>query len=117
MATKQKHYTLYIDESETKNSSCGKPHFCMAGAIINDKDYNIVENSVISIKQDIWNDISNPEDIILHQKSILDASKGKLDIRKYPEYERFKSKAVRRKFYAKFSNIFDCGKSRLSVEV
>lgn len=42
MATKQKHYTLYLDESQTNNSG-SNPHFCMAGAIINDKKYEKVE--------------------------------------------------------------------------
>lgn len=32
MATRQKQYTLYIDESQTSNNG-GCPHFCMAGVI------------------------------------------------------------------------------------
>lgn len=110
MATKQKQYTLYIDESETSNSNNGQPHFCMAGAIINDKEYHIVESAVNTLKRNVWSDLNNPENIILHQKNILDASKGKLDVSKFPEYDRFRSKGVRRDFYSEFSKVFDCGK-------
>lgn len=110
MATRQKRYTLYIDESETSNNCNGQPHFCMAGAIINDKEYGIVENEVNKLKRSIWNDCSNPETIILHQKNIIAASKGKLDVSKFPEYERFKSKQFRKRFYSEFANIFDCNK-------
>lgn len=110
MATKQRQYTLYIDESETSNDANGQRHFCMAGAIINDKDYDTVEGKVNDLKRSIWNDCRGPEQIILHQKNIIAASKGKLDITKYPEYERFKSKAFRRRFFSEFAGIFDCGK-------
>lgn len=113
MATRQKQYTLYIDESETSNSHNGQPHFCMAGVIINDKEYGIVENEVNKLKRRIWNDYDNPEMIILHQKNIIDASKGKLNISKFPEYERFRSNSFRRRFYSEFANIFDCGKIRI----
>ncbi len=109
MATKQKQYTLYIDESETNNKGA-YPHFCMAGAIIYDKEYRIVEDKVKDLKRSIWNDVENAEKIILHQKNIIDASKGRLDSSRYPEYERFKSKGVRRKFYTEFAKIFDCRK-------
>lgn len=110
MATKQKQYTLYIDESQTHNNSGKQPYFCMAGAIVNDKEYGIVENEINKLKKTIWNDCGNPEQIILHQKNIIDAGKGKLDISKYPEYERFKSKGFRKKFYSEFAKVFDCGK-------
>lgn len=113
MATKQKQYTLYIDESETSNSNNGQPHFCMAGAIINDREYEIVENEVNNLKRSIWNDCTNPETIILHQKNIIDASKGRLNVSRFPEYERFKSKEFRRQFYSEFSKIFDCGKIQI----
>ena len=83
MATRQKQYTLYIDESQTSNNG-GSPHFCMAGVIINDRDYSLVENQVNDLKRKIWSDNANPESIILHQKTILDASRGRLDIQKYP---------------------------------
>ena len=110
MATKQKQYTLYIDESQTHDNFEKQPHFCMAGAIINDREYGIVENEINKLKRTIWSDYSHPEEIILHQKNIIDASKGKLDITKFPEYERFKSKGFRKKFYSEFAKVFDCGK-------
>jgi len=113
MAARQKQYTLYIDESETSNRSNGQPHFCMAGAVIQDREYGIVENEVNNLKRSIWNDYDMPEQIILHQKNILAVSKGKLDTSKYPEYERFRSKSFRRQFYSKLAEIFDCGKIRI----
>ena len=110
MATKQKQYTLYIDESQTHNSFEKQQHFCMAGTIINDKEYNTIENEINNLKRTIWSDCSKPDEIILHQKNIIDASKGKLDISRFPEYERFKSKGFRKRFYSEFAKIFDCGK-------
>lgn len=110
MATKQKQYTLYIDESQTHNQFHQLPHFCMAGAIINDKEYIIVENAINTLKRTIWSDCQFPEKIILHQKNIIDASKNKLDISKFPEYTRFKSKGFRKKFYSNFAKVFDCNK-------
>ncbi len=110
MATRQKQYTLYLDESETSNSNNGQPHFCIAGAIICDRDYSLVENKVNNLKRSIWSDLENPESIILHQKNIIEAIKGRLDVNKYPEYERFKSKSFRKNFYLEFSKIFDCNK-------
>lgn len=110
MATKQKQYTLYIDESQTHDKFEQRPHFCMAGAIINDKEYSAMADAVNHLKRTIWNDYSYPEKIILHQKSIIDASKGKLNISKFPEYERFKSKGFRKNFYSEFARIFDCRK-------
>lgn len=109
MATRQKQYTLYIDESQTSNNG-GCPHFCMAGVIINDRDYSLVENQVNDLKRKIWSDNANPESIILHQKNIFDASRGRLDIQKYPEYGRFRSKTFRKSFYVDFSKVFDCQK-------
>lgn len=112
MATKQKQYTLYLDESKTHNGK-SNPHFCMAGAIINDKEYAVVESAVKNLKKFIWDDLPNPESIILHQKNIINASKGNLDVIKFPEYERFRSKGFRKKFYKQFAQIFDCGKIQI----
>lgn len=113
MATKQKQYTLYIDESQTHNQYQQQPHFCMAGAIINDKEYAIVENELNQLKRNVWSHCPNPEKIILHQKNIIDASKNKLDISKFPEYMSFRSKGFRKQFYANLAKIFDCNKIRI----
>ena len=71
MATKQKQYTLYIDESQTHNNFEKQQHFCMAGTIINDKEYNTIENEINNLKRTIWSDCSKPDEIILHQKILL----------------------------------------------
>lgn len=106
----KKWYTLYIDESQTHDEIGKHPYFCMAGAIVNDREYNIVENEINKLKSVIWHDYTNPEKIILHQKNIIDASKGKLDNNKFPEYVRFRSKGFRKNFYSELSKVFDCGK-------
>lgn len=110
MAQKQKHYTLYADESETGNELSGKKHFCMAGAVIQNHDYGFVQDEVNKLKSDIWEDLEFPEQIILHQKNVTAAAKGRLDIVKFPEYERFRSKSFRKRFYSELAGIFDCGK-------
>lgn len=112
MATKRKQYTLYVDESQTENNG-HHHHFCMAGAIISDIEYNIVENKVNALKRNIWNNIQEPENIILHQKNIIDASKGRLNAQRFPEYKRFQSKSFRKKFYKEFSKVFDCQKIKI----
>jgi hypothetical protein len=99
-------YTLYLDESTTKDNMGKNPYFCMAGIIINNNDFFKMEESLNNFKKDIWADLPNQENIILHQKCIIDASRGRLDKTKFPEYDRFRSKKTRSDFYNKFKNIF-----------
>ena len=111
MSTAKKQYTLYLDESQTNkyNPTIKKGelyHFCMAGVIIATDDYPDVENCVNQLKRNIWNDISKPEDIILHQMLITDAERGRLDVVKYPEYARFNKRSERKKFYDELKTIF-----------
>lgn len=103
----KKRYTLYLDESRTSQANNGTPFFCMAGAIINNRDYNFVEERLNSIKRKIWSDLNNPEQYILHQMNISDASRGKLNFKRFPEYERFKARKFRKEFYKKLEKIYD----------
>lgn len=105
-----KRYTLYLDESQTSEANNGNPHFCMAGAIIKDDDYQFIEDKLNNFKNVIWSDIVNSENIVLHQMNIINATKGRLDITRYPEYKRFKNKNIRKRFYQELSKIYDYNK-------
>ena len=109
-----KHYTLYLDESETHkhNPHTHKKydyHFCMAGVIVQDDNYYILQNDINVLKGIVWNDYTIPEDIILHQKNISDAEDGRLDKNKYPQYERFSKNVNRKNFYKELKTIFTKG--------
>lgn len=106
-----KNYTLYLDESETHQHNRvthidSNYHFCMAGIIIADDDYSNLENDVINLKQNIWSDLSNSQNIILHQMRISEAAKGRLDVIQYPEYMRFRAHRIQRNFYRELKLIF-----------
>lgn len=99
-----KNYTLFLDESETHDNH--KHYFCIAGVIIADDDYSSVQHDIDSLKSIIWNDLSSPQNVILHQMRISEAEKGRLDTRNYPEYNRFRSMSTRQKFYNEFKKVF-----------
>lgn len=111
MASTKKQYTLYLDESQThkwnpKAKHSFDYHFCMAGVIIADDDYDGLVNSVNALKQNVWPAFPNPTDIILHQMLILDAEKGRLDAIKHPEYAQFNKASVRKRFYNELKKVF-----------
>ncbi len=111
MATSKKQYVLYLDESQTHKYNKIKHkkenfHFCMAGVIIAVDDYESVENSVKDLKRNIWSEFPDPERIILHQMSVTDAEKGRLDVTKHPEYAKFNRRCERRKLYNELKNVF-----------
>jgi hypothetical protein len=101
----KKKYTLFLDESETHIHNKDY-HFCMAGAIIAEDDYPILEDSIKQLKRNVWPDRSNPEEIILHQMRIIDAEKGRLNHKSFPEYSKFNKKSERVKFYNELKRIF-----------
>lgn len=109
----KKKYTLYLDESTTRFGPYGEPYFCMAGIIVKDEDYQIIQTALDNLKKDIWGDLSNPENIILHQMNITNASKNQLNFTKYPEYQRFRAKNFRRGFNRKFAQMYDTGKMQI----
>lgn len=107
----KKRYTLYLDESETHKfnpalQSSEKFYFCMAGVIVAEDSIQSLENSIKQLKRTIWGELPKPENIILHQMRILEAEKGRLDIKKYPEYVKFSKSAERKKFYNELKKIF-----------
>lgn len=109
---RNKKYTLYLDESQTykfnpqtrKNENY---HFCMAGIIIADDEYPRLEDSVNELKRNIWAEIPNPEEIILHQMLIANSEKGRLRYNEHSEYAKFSQKRERKKFYAELKKVFD----------
>lgn len=106
----KKRYTLYLDESRTSQSYNGTPFFSMAGIVILDNHYPIIQAEVDSLKQKTWGDLPNYKELILHQMNISNAAKSRLDFTKFPEYRRFKSNSFRKNFYRNLAAIYDCGK-------
>lgn len=98
-----KRYTLFLDESETHKHNKithrdSDYHFCMAGVIVAEDDYNQLQSSVDQLKRNVWPELSNPESVILHQMRLIEAEKGRLDASKYPEYSKFNRRAERKNF-------------------
>lgn len=106
-----KKYTLYLDESEThrhdkitnRNTDF---YFCMAGVIVADDVYEILKGDVNQLKHNIWPELPDPEQIILHQMRLAEAEKGRLDSVKYPEYVKFCARKERKRFYKELKQIF-----------
>lgn len=106
-----KRYTLFLDESETHkhNGITHKDsdyHFCMAGVVVAEDEYGQLKRNVNQLKRNIWPELSNPEEVILHQIRVLEAEKGRLDIGKYPEYAKFNRRAERKKLYGELKKVF-----------
>ena len=106
-----KRYTLFLDESETHKHdlmthSDSDYHFCMAGVIVAEDDYAQLKNSVNQLKRNVWSELDNPECVVLHQMRLIEAEKGRLDVRKYPEYSKFNRRSERKKFYDELKKVF-----------
>ena len=106
-----KRYTLFLDESETHKHdpmthSDSDYHFCMAGVIVAEDDYAQLKNSVNQLKRNVWTELDNPECVVLHQMRLIEAEKGRLDVRKYPEYSKFNRRSERKKFYDELKKVF-----------
>ncbi|MCM1263058.1 MAG: hypothetical protein NC313_10095 [Butyrivibrio sp.] len=77
-------YTLYLDESETKNSS-GKKYFCIGGIIV-ERSYhdNDLTNRLNNSKKRIWQKDTDYSKHILHELEIYEAhQKHFSEIEKY----------------------------------
>lgn len=62
-------YTLFIDESETFNST-GNRYFVMSGVIISKDNYQTIQDSMNELKRKIWNNVAGCENYILHEKDV-----------------------------------------------
>lgn len=97
-------YYLFLDESTT-HSNYSNIVFCIAGIIVNKSDYdNIVKPKLNELKMDIWSDLPNPTNIIIHQKVVREAKNCNVVP---PEYRRFKSNSVCKQLYDGLKAIFD----------
>lgn len=106
-----KRYILFLDESEThKHDNMTHMdsdfHFCMAGVIVAEDDYKQLKNSVNQMKRNVWPELLEPEQVILHQMRLIEAEKGRLNSSMYPEYAKFRTRAERKKFYDELKKIF-----------
>lgn len=103
-------YHLYLDESETKDFTGKNRVFCIAGLIIKERDYPSFSDKVKLLKRDVWIDLNNPEDIVMHEKDIRFANnrsnKRRLGEIK-SEFHRFKENAKMRDLYEKLNNIIE----------
>lgn len=103
-------YSLFLDESECRSPvqrlSSPPSFFCMAGIIIPDTQLPVLQAEIDNLKQRTWSDYQNPEEVILHQMRISEASKGRLNAQKYPEYVRFSNNATRKNFYRNLRQVF-----------
>jgi len=85
-----KTYTLYLDESETnKNQTL---HAYAIGGIIVENTYHatVLTPKIDQVKQKIWSDLTDYQNIILHEKEVKDATEHRVDKSSVkPEYIRF----------------------------
>lgn len=99
-------YTLYLDESTTHKGNYQNQVFSMAGVIIKNADYYILESELNCIKTKLWYDIPNPTQIILHQMEVNEATHNR---NKKHEFDRFKKNGFRVLLYNGLSSLFDTG--------
>ena len=102
-------YTLYLDESESKNTRTNQSAFCMAGIIIKDSDYPLLEAKLNTLKQSLWPSHPAPETIILHQMEINQIKQGRRKNSGKKEYKIFTHNKAHLQLYNGLSRIFQTG--------
>lgn len=102
-------YTLYIDESTTHSGNFQDNVFCMAGIIVKNDDYESLKIEVNKLKSNIWSDIPNSNEIILHQMEITKAIKSRQNssLRVDSNYVRFKQNKNCRDLYKQLGQVFE----------
>lgn len=101
-------YTLYMDESETFDSS-GNRYFVMSGVIIPTAGFQLIEQELDRLKRAVWNGAPNCEQYILHEKDVSFASarKNRKRLNEVPAYNRiFIRGEKRRLLYNELSKLF-----------
>lgn len=73
-------YTLYLDECTTKSFTTNIASFSMAGVIIKNKDYSIIENKLNILKWSVWANEPTPQNVISHQMEFNNAIRSRSDI-------------------------------------
>ena len=102
-------YTLYLDESESKNSKTGEAVFCMAGVIMKDSEYAFLENQLSAIKETLWAEHPDPHSIILHQMEINQFKQGRATRSTNVNYDIFAHNEAHRILYRGLTSIFNTG--------
>lgn len=83
-------YTLYLDESRTHKKGLDQA-FSIGGFIIKNDDINKLHEDLDKIKSNIWSDLPNSHNIILHEKELKDAMDHRIPKEKLStEYKRFR---------------------------
>lgn len=97
-------YHLYLDESETHINGTNRI-FCLAGIIVKEDDFNtVLKPRLDNLKQQVFHDLTNPTDYILHEKDIRSAQKNKMK-NINPEFRRFKQAHYSRMLYNELEQI------------
>lgn len=101
-------YHLYLDESETHDmDSVGKwvnQIFCIGGIVVKEDIHNnFVIPKISSLKNQIWSDKPNYNDLIFHEKDIKFAQNNKNKYRLNEvneEYRRFRARRYNKMLYS-----------------
>ena len=85
-------YTLYLDESYTYDNNGDNPTFAVGGFIVKKSNIQRINKEIDALKQDIWNDVPMPTDIILHELDMKEALNKRVPKEKLkPYYDRFRT--------------------------
>lgn len=85
-------YVLYLDESYTYKNNGKKPAFAVGGFIVRKSDISKINEKIDELKREVWGDLTNPTDVILHEldlKNALNPRKKREKLKS--EYVRFKN--------------------------
>lgn len=98
-------YNLYLDESLTYRNNT-QEDFCIVGIIVSQNLHDgALTTELNNLKQTIWGDLQNPTDLILHEKEVKQANRGRGS--NSVEYQRFKNNRRARNLYAELNKIID----------
>lgn len=96
-------YLLFLDESEVDRKP-QLPTFCIAGIIVEKNTYtNTIEPALLDLKRQVWHNITNPEDVVLHE---MEVKRGNTKKSKIPEFHRFNQNSYMKMLYVGLDKIF-----------
>ena len=85
-------YILFLDESYTYENNGDNPAFAVGGFIVKNTDIPSINTEIDNLKNEVWKDLCNPSDIILHELDLKDALNPRIKKKKLkPEYVRFRN--------------------------
>lgn len=92
-------YTLFLDESYTYQNNGKNPAFAVGGFIVKNSDIPSINLKIDALKKEIWHDLSDPTNVILHELDLKDA------LTKRMPKKKIKSNYIRFRNNSKLSNI------------